>query len=93
MPTQDETRHVAGDPAYSGDEEENNEDSPGWAEDLGQAREALQCHSSEQDRLPSKPGNPKVKVNAGELLIFSSERQIFRQILRLLEAKNALAGQ
>lgn len=63
MPTQDETRHVAGYPAYPGDEEENNKDCPGWTEDLGQARKALQCHGSKQDGLPPKPANPAVKVN------------------------------
>lgn len=73
MPTQDETRHVAGYPAYSSDEEENNKDSPGWTEDLGQAREALQCHGSKQHRFPSKPANPLVKVNSRELLIFGSK--------------------
>lgn len=43
-PTQDETRHVAGDPANSCEEKENNKEGPGRAEDLGQVGEALQCH-------------------------------------------------
>lgn len=58
-PTQDETRHVAGDPAHSSDEEEDNKDSPGRAEDLGQAGEALQGHGSKQNGLPSKPAKPQ----------------------------------
>lgn len=61
MRTQDETRHVAGDPAHSCKEKKNNKEGPGWAEDLGQAREALQCHGAKQDGLPSKPVNSKVK--------------------------------
>lgn len=60
-PTQYETRHVAGDPGHSCEEKENNEEGPGWAEDLDQAGEALQCHGSKQDGFPSKPANSRVK--------------------------------
>lgn len=61
-PTQDETRHVAGDSAHSGDKEEDDKNSPGGTEDLGQAGEALQGYSAKQNRLPSKPAKSQYKV-------------------------------